>query len=187
MNGIEEMRTSEKTTEDIPTQIELSTNRPWVVAHTRARHEKKLAQFLDRDGIRHFLPLAQNVSRAGGRRRCYEVPLFPGYVFVSCEKEMLGELYRSDCIAGLIPVFDQEELVEQLRRIEAATSGEYRLQPCDCVQAGKRIRFNSGPLEGYEGIVVKRKGEERVILNVEVIQRAVSVEADVWDLEILEH
>ncbi|MDZ7816365.1 MAG: hypothetical protein U5N86_10305 [Planctomycetota bacterium] len=82
---------------------------------------------------------------------------------------------------------DQAELVEELRRIEAATTGEYRLQPCGCVQSGKRVRFKSGPLEGYEGIVVKRKGEERVILNVDVIRRAVSVEADVWDLEILDH
>ena len=54
----------------------------WYAAHTRARHEKKVAQQLEDRGIEHLLPLYHSVRRWKDRRKELDLVLFPGYVFV---------------------------------------------------------------------------------------------------------
>jgi transcription antitermination factor NusG len=166
-------------------RVDLSVNpeKPWAVAHTRARHEKKLCERLADREIRHYLPLAVNVSRASERVRHYENPLFPGYVFVSCHPEEKADVLRTSCVAAIIPVLDQEELTDQLRCIQTALRNAKAVRPCEYVTAGTRVRFVKGPMAGIEGMVVRRKGDFRLVMNVEIIRRTVEVEADIEDVE----
>src|SRR5579872_6491274 len=53
----------------------------WYVAQTRARHEKRAGEELDRRGIENFLPLYEKMSRWKDRRVRLQLPLFAGYVF----------------------------------------------------------------------------------------------------------
>jgi transcription antitermination factor NusG len=50
--------------------------------------------------------------------------------------------------------------------------------------AGRRIRIKSGPLLGVEGTIVRRKGSVRLIVQVDLIQRAVLLELDVVDAQL---
>ena len=54
----------------------------WYAAHTRANHEKRVAEQLGRRAVEHFLPLYQSVRKWADRQKRLEVPLFPGYIFV---------------------------------------------------------------------------------------------------------
>src|ERR1039458_9553712 len=54
----------------------------WYAAHTRANHEKRVAEQLLLREVEHFLPLYQSVRKWADRRKRLEVPLFPGYIFV---------------------------------------------------------------------------------------------------------
>lgn len=65
----------------------------WYAAHTRARHEKRVAEQLGHRGIEHFLPLYERISRWKDRRVRLQAPLFDGYVFVRIAlKDRLGVL-----------------------------------------------------------------------------------------------
>jgi transcription antitermination factor NusG len=50
---------------------------------------------------------------------------------------------------------------------------------------GKRVRVNSGPLAGMQGILLRRKGNFRLVVSIELIQRAVGVDVDAADVEAL--
>ncbi len=64
-----------------PPMTEVNTE-TWYAVHTRARHERVIAQRLREQGINTFLPLVTEVHRWSDRRKSVEVPLFGCYVFV---------------------------------------------------------------------------------------------------------
>jgi len=54
----------------------------WYAAYTCARHEKRVAEQLERRSVESFLPLYETVHRWKNGRARVQLPLFPGYVFV---------------------------------------------------------------------------------------------------------
>ena len=51
-------------------------------------------------------------------------------------------------------------------------------EACCFLREGQRIRVNRGSLEGLEGILLRTKGESRIVVGVTMLQRSVSVEID---------
>src|ERR1700739_2231859 len=54
----------------------------WYALYTCPRHEKRVAEQMERRSISCFLPLYRSVRRWKDRRKELELALFPGYVFV---------------------------------------------------------------------------------------------------------
>jgi transcription antitermination factor NusG len=73
------------------------------------------------------------------------------------------------------PVPLAEAEVESLRHalIEGVCA-----EPHPYLCAGRRVRITAGPLTGREGILTRWKGNLRVVLSTELIQRSISVEID---------
>jgi hypothetical protein len=46
------------------------------------------------------------------------------------------------------------------------------------VQTGQRVRIREGPLSGLEGILAREKSACRVVVNMELLSRAVAVEME---------
>jgi len=74
---------------------------------------------------------------------------------------------------------------EELARIRGCLGRGMRAEPHPYLTAGRRVRVRSGPLEGMDGIVVRRKNGNRLVISLELIQRAMAVELDGADLETL--
>ena len=53
----------------------------WYAVHTRARHEKMVAERLREQGMESFLPLVKQTHRWSDRQKTVELPLFSCYVF----------------------------------------------------------------------------------------------------------
>jgi transcription antitermination factor NusG len=51
-------------------------------------------------------------------------------------------------------------------------------QACSFVGVGDRVRIQSGPLRGLEGILVESRGRHKFVLSVSLLQRSVAVEID---------
>jgi transcription antitermination factor NusG len=64
--------------------------------------------------------------------------------------------------------------------IETLRSGlrSYNFAPHPLLTVGQRVRIKSGPLDGMEGILVRRKNNFRVVITVEAIQKSVAIEID---------
>jgi len=72
-----------------------------------------------------------------------------------------------------IPVDEHE-----IDAIQAMVASGIPNQPWPFLAMGDRVRIESGPLSGLEGILVEFKGNHRLVLSVTLLQRSVAVEID---------
>jgi transcription antitermination factor NusG len=158
----------------------------WWVAHTKSRNEKALAQHLICKGISYFLPMSWKIRRRSGRTIRSLLPLFSGYLFFCDNENHRIELLRTNRVANLIEVKDQQRLLDELSQIEQALRGGAPLVPHKYVKAGQRCRVIAGPLADLHGIVVKTKTVMRLILQIDILGRATSVEIDADMIDILD-
>ena len=158
----------------------------WWVAHIKSRHEKALAHDLIRKKISYFLPMSWKVRRRSRRTIRSFLPLFSGYLFFCGEEDQRLELLRTDRVANLIEVKDQQKLIRELVQIEQALRIGAPLTPHKYIKAGQKCKVMAGPLLGLQGVVVKTKSATRLVLQVDMLGQAASVEIDVDMIEILD-
>ncbi len=158
----------------------------WWVAHTKSRNEKALAHDLIRRDINYFLPMAWKVQHQRGRKVRSLLPLFGGYLFFCGDESQRLELLKTNRVANLIEVKDQQRLVDELVQIQQALQAGVDLVPHKYIETGRRCRVTSGPLLDLEGIVVKTKTATRLVLQVDMLGQATSVEVDFDMIEVID-
>ncbi|HQR65805.1 MAG TPA: transcription termination/antitermination NusG family protein [Thermoanaerobaculia bacterium] len=152
--------------------------RPWWVAHVRSRQEKMLARHLQPLGIPFYLPQREQKVRRAGRSFVSYLPLFPGYLFFRGTGEDRQTALRSELIAQVIPVVDQQLLHAELAQLRALQETGLPLIPWDFIGPGDEIVVADGPFRGYTGTVVRTKGPLRLVVSVTMLRRSVCVEID---------
>ena len=172
----------------------------WWVAHTKSRNEKALAQDLIRKDISYFLPMSWRVRRQRHRTIRSLLPLFSGYLFFCCEESQRIELWRTNRVANMIEVKNQQGLLDELLQIEQALRAGAPLAPHKYIKTGQRCRIIGGPLAdlqgivvrvpkhktGYSGGAVKAKNTIRLVLQIDMLGQATSVEVDTDMIEKLD-
>jgi transcriptional antiterminator RfaH len=158
----------------------------WWVAHTKSRNEKALAHDLILRKISYFLPMSWKVRRRSRRTIRSLLPLFSGYLFFCGEEDQRLELLRTDRVANLIEVKDQEKLLSELVQFEQALRAGAPMKPYRYIKAGQKCRVIAGPLLGLQGVIVKTKGAARLVLQVDMLGQAASVEIDIDMIEIID-
>jgi transcription antitermination factor NusG len=53
-----------------------------------------------------------------------------------------------------------------------------RAEPHPYLRVGRRVRITAGPLAGREGILKRWRGDQRVVLSTDLIQRSILVDVD---------
>jgi transcription antitermination factor NusG len=126
-----------------------------------------------------------SVRKWKDRRVRLDLPLFPGYVFVRLGTQDRLRVLQTPGVAKLvgfggIPAALPDEEIEALKK--GLVRG-LRAEPHSFLSAGRRVRVKAGPLEGVEGIVVRKRNGLRLVISLDLIQRAAAVEIDAADLE----
>jgi transcriptional antiterminator RfaH len=158
----------------------------WWVAHTKSRNEKALAHDLISRSVSYFLPMTWKVRHTRGRKIKSLLPLFAGYLFFCGSEQQRIEVLKTNRVASLINVKDQQRLVAELSAIERALQTGAALQRHKYIKAGQRCRVTAGPLRNIEGVVQQSRTGARLILNVDMLGQAASVEVDSDLIEIIE-
>jgi len=153
-------------------------NKNWIVLHTKSRREKKVSEFCNKTEIPNYLPLEQRYKQYGRKKVVAMVPLFSGYLFCCCSEKDRYDLLMTHQIAQVIPVVDQYSLLKDLEKLYIAQNAGMDLIPTQHFKNGQKVKIISGPLSGYMGIIQKIKGKKRLVLNVDFIRQAASVEVD---------
>lgn len=158
----------------------------WWVAHTKSRNEKALAHDLMAKNISYFLPMTWTVHRYSHRAIKSLLPLFTGYLFFCGNENDRVELLKTNRVANLIEVKDQDSLIHELTRFDQALRAGAPLTPYKYLHKGQWCRVIAGPLLGLEGIVVQTKGDTRLVLQINLLGQAASVEIDIDMIEPVE-
>src|SRR5665213_2182706 len=113
----------------------------WFVAHTRPRCEKKLVQFCEREGLSASLPCYRAAHKYRGKTVVFQKPLFPGYVFLQISPEQRGKIHRSDYVANLLDVVDQELFTHQLEDVLRALETDFEIRLAPTIGEGMRVKI----------------------------------------------
>jgi transcription antitermination factor NusG len=150
----------------------------WFVLQTKSRQEKILSRDLQQQRVAHFLPLTKVIRYYGGRRFEVELPVFPGYVFL---KGCLDDAYAADRtrrISHIIRVHDQIRLEQELLELNVAVNGGAVLCPYPYLKVGTRVVVRSGPFRGLQGVIENHGRASLLILQVDMLGQAVSMEIE---------
>jgi transcriptional antiterminator NusG len=152
----------------------------WFALQVRTRHEMGVAGFLKDKGYELFLPLYTCRRRWSDRVKTIETPLFPGYLFCRFNPQERfpilstpGVIQMVGCNRLPIPVDESE-----IQAIQTLVASGLPNQPWPFLSVGERVRIESGPLCGHEGVLVDFKGSHRLVLSITLLHRAVAVEID---------
>ena len=148
----------------------------WFLLRTRSRQEKVIAADLTARRVPNYLPLIRHVRYYGGHKATVELPLFPGYVFLRGTPEDAYSLDRAGRVAQIIVIGDQRKVNWELRNIEFALGNEAPLVRFPYLKVGVRVEVRSGPLRGLQGLIESRAKRDRIILQVDILGTAVSME-----------
>ena len=157
----------------------------WYAVYSLSNHEKRVELRLEAKGIEVFLPLSKVVKRWKNRTTAIvQVPLFAGYVFVRIFAHQRSKVLDTAGVLSLVgvagratPLPDSE--IEALR-----SSFQMReFEPYPYLKVGERARIRSGPLAGFEGIVVRKDDRLRFVLSIDLIMRSVAVHVEAHELE----
>jgi transcription antitermination factor NusG len=157
----------------------------WYAAYTRSRHEMFVSRQMQERLFENFLPTYHSIRRWKDREKELDLPLFPGYVFVRIAGpdrtrvlQIPGVVRFVGFQMGPVPLANDE--IEALRN---GIMNGIRAEPHPFLRVGQRVRVKHGPLAGTQGILLRKKGQFKLVISLDLIMRAVVVEVQAADLE----
>jgi transcription termination/antitermination protein NusG len=157
----------------------------WFAVWTRSRHEQVVREQLDSKGYQAFLPTIPKWSRWKDRKKKIDWPLFPGYCFAKFDpQERLAVLKCSGVVSivsfngEIAPIPDVE--IDSIRRL---VESDLQYDPCPLINEGMTVEVTHGPLKGVVGKLLRKGSHARLMLAVDLIGQAVSVEVDAADVK----
>lgn len=159
---------------------------PWYAVYVRAQREKVVSDLLAYKGYEAFVPTYRAVRRWSDRKVELDVPLFPGYVFMRMEIEKRLPVLTTPGVIyvvgqGKVPVALPEDEMAAIQRVLAL---QCKAEPHAFLKTGQSLRLRTGPLAGLEGVLVKIKAGYRLVLSIDLLQRSISAEVDLADVEV---
>ncbi len=159
----------------------------WYAVHTRAQHEKAVANRLRERGVTTFLPTFTEVRRWNDRNKKIDLPLFGCYLFVKLmpSNEDRQRVLRTDSVLSLVGAQGVGTPIpnEQIDAVRILIKGQLPYSSHPFLKTGQRVRIRGGALEGLEGIFLSRHGERRLIISVDAMQRSLAIQVEGYEVE----
>ena len=156
----------------------------WFAIWTRSRHEQVVREQIARKGFEVFLPTITRWSRWKDRKKKVDWPLFPGYCFARFEARERLPILKCTGVVNIVS-FDGEPVpvpdfeIDGIRRL---VTSDLQYDPCPLIREGMMVEVTHGPLKGVVGRLVRKGAHARLVLSVDLIGQAVSVEVDAADV-----
>jgi transcription termination/antitermination protein NusG len=157
-----------------------------VAVWTRSRHEQVVRQQLEQKQIETFLPTVTRWSRWKDRRKKIEWPLFPGYCFARFDPADALTILKCTGVVSIVS-FDGKPApipAVEVDSIRLLVGSELQYDPCPLLHEGELVEVVHGPLKGVVGRLVRKDASKaRLVLSVDLIGQAVSVDVDAADVK----
>ncbi|HKY71402.1 MAG TPA: UpxY family transcription antiterminator [Nitrospira sp.] len=159
----------------------------WYALRTRSRHEKMVRDQLLHQGIEPLLPTVKRLSQWKDRKKEIEVPLFSGYCFVRFNAEQKLPVLKTIGVVDIVGGGQRPEPIpdEEISAIQTLMTSVLPYDPHPYLQEGMRVEVVRGPLQGVQGILLRKEKRHRLILGVRLIQQAAAVEIDTADVVVV--
>jgi transcription antitermination factor NusG len=157
----------------------------WCALYVRHQHEKTVAQILTNKGVETLLPLYSAKRQWKDRVKQLSLPLFPCYLFFRYRFEYRPEVLATPGVHGFVGIGGRATPIPQaeIDAVREIVKKGDCVEPYPYLQCGDWVRVKSGPLEGIEGFMVRKKNDSRLVISVELLQKSAAVEVDISMVE----
>lgn len=157
----------------------------WTLVRTKARREKKLADYAAKNIIQYYLPQIKTTRKYQRRKVVTTVPMFSGYIFMVLRPEERQTIAVSGMVAQFIHVQHQQELLNDLSRLFSTTQKKVPVENVMWLSKGLEVEIISGALKGTRGIIESHDKISEIRLQVDILRQAVMVKIDPKDVKII--
>ncbi|MDE3180157.1 MAG: UpxY family transcription antiterminator [Acidobacteriota bacterium] len=163
----------------------LAADASWHALYTRHQHEKMVAELLSKKNFDVYLPLYEATHRWKDRLKKLSLPLFPSYVFVKGGLDRQLQMMMTPGVYSILATSGRAAVIaeEQIDAVKRMVEGPLRVEPHPFLKCGEAVRVTAGPLQGIEGILIRKKNFTRLVLSIEMLMKSVAVEIDAWMVE----
>lgn len=157
----------------------------WKVLFVKPRAEKKVSEYCTLYNIPFYLPLREKTRVVQRRKITVQLPVFPGYVFAKFPASQRLPLQQTNLVVRILEPLHPRRMLRDLIMVRRALKADPALKPAKHLTQGRPVRIVAGPFQGVEGRVARMSGTLKVVLNIDMIGQAVSVTAEVDQVETL--
>jgi len=149
----------------------------WYLLYTKPKHERRVAEQLEKKNIPLYLPLMKVKRQWHDRMKVVNMPMFPSYIFVELGNH--GDYFESlncDGTVCFVSVGKESARVrpDVINNLKLVVDKGSDVEVCpDNFNAGQRCVINEGVFGGQECEVVEYKNKQKVIVRIELLQRTV--------------
>jgi transcription termination/antitermination protein NusG len=157
----------------------------WYALWTRSRHEQVVREQLEQKQIESFLPTVAKWSRWKDRKKKIDWPLFPGYCFARFNALERLPILKCTGVVSIVGFEGGEPAPipeHEIHGIRLLVGSNLVYDPCPLIREGMLVEVVHGPLKGVSGRLVRKNEKARLVLSVDLIGQAVSVEVDAADV-----
>ena len=150
----------------------------WFAVRVKSNCERTVTSSFTAKGFDVCLPLCR--PRRPSRRKVADVPLFSGYVFCCFDSAALLPIVTVPGVVGIVCCGRTPEPVDpsEMRAVQTLAASGIISEPYPYLEVGQRVRISEGPLEGVEGLLLRERGVDRLIISVSLLQRSVIAEVE---------
>ncbi len=157
----------------------------WFALWTRSRHEQVVREQIERKHIDAFLPTIPRWSRWKDRKKKIDWPLFPGYCFARFDEEQTLAILKCSGVVSIVSFEGKPAAIpdHEISSIRQLVESDLQYDPCPLIREGMVVEVIHGALKGVVGRLVRKGSHARLVLSVDLIGQAVSVEVDAADVK----
>ena len=157
----------------------------WFAIWTRSRHEQVVREQLERKLFDAFLPTVPKWSRWKDRKKKIDWPLFPGYCFARFDPANTLAILKCAGVVNIVSFEGKPAPIPEyeLENIRVLVRSDLQYDPCPLIREGEMVEVVHGPLKGVTGRLTRKGAHARLVLAVDLIGQAVSVEVDASDIK----
>ena len=150
----------------------------WVAVYTKSRHEQIVVNELNKKNIEAYCPMFKERRQWSDRKKWVYFPLFRSYVFANIELKENIYVLQTIGVNKIVKFQGKISIIhhETIENIKNILHGGFKIEQADFFFKGDQVIVAGGPLKGLEGIVQDIKGKNKLIIKIEAIKQAFSIE-----------
>ena len=150
----------------------------WIAVYTKSRHEQIVVNELNKKNIESYCPMLKERRQWSDRKKWVYFPLFRSYVFANIEIKENIYVLQTIGVNKIVKFQEKISIIpdQVIDNIKNIIEGGYNVEQTDYFIKGDEVRVVSGPLKGLDGVVLDLRGANKIIIKIEAIQQAFSVE-----------
>ncbi len=158
----------------------------WIAVYTKSRHEQIVINELSKKDIESFCPMFKERRQWSDRKKWVHFPLFRSYAFARIHLKENIFVLQTIGVNKIVKFQNKISIIpnQVINDIKNIVDGGYKIQQVDYFIKGDEVSVISGPLKGVNGIIQDLKGDSRLIMKVEAIRQAFSIEISSEQLKL---